>query len=166
MFDHAMTITDGPVALRWSRGAAPSAVDGAVGSGLGARKVRDGSDVAILAVGSQLHASVEAAEQLSSQGLECACVGRPPRRTAPPSHAERSCRLSARRHRRGRHSSWWRRFGCRRCADAPHRCGFASRARWPSGPPSTISPTVTRGRSKAELGLGRLWHRGDDLQNN
>ena len=72
MFDHAMTITDGPVALRWSRGAAPSAVDGAVGSGLGARKVRDGSDVAILAVGSQLHASVEAAEQLSAQGLECA----------------------------------------------------------------------------------------------
>jgi 1-deoxy-D-xylulose-5-phosphate synthase len=72
MFGEAMKITSGPVALRWGRGSAPSSVDGKVGSGRQARKLRDGSDVAILAVGSQVHASMEAAEQLAAQGVECA----------------------------------------------------------------------------------------------
>jgi len=70
MFEQAMTITDGPVALRWGRGSAPASVDGNVGSGLSARKLRDGGDVAILAVGAQVHPSMDAAEQLSAQGVE------------------------------------------------------------------------------------------------
>ncbi|MCP3934071.1 MAG: 1-deoxy-D-xylulose-5-phosphate synthase [Actinomycetia bacterium] len=70
MFEEAVGLDDGPVALRWSRGSAPSSIDGEVGSGMSGRKVRSGGDVCILSVGCQLHASVEAAEELASQGIE------------------------------------------------------------------------------------------------
>jgi len=72
MFQEALTITDGPVAIRWSRGPAPRAINGVTGSGRSARRLRDGGDVAILAVGSQVSHVCEAAEQLSAQGIECA----------------------------------------------------------------------------------------------
>ncbi|MEZ5280661.1 MAG: 1-deoxy-D-xylulose-5-phosphate synthase [Acidimicrobiales bacterium] len=69
MFESALEIEDGPVALRWSRGSAPRSPDGQVGSGRSARKLVDGSDVCILSVGTQLTASLEAAEELSGQGV-------------------------------------------------------------------------------------------------
>lgn len=70
MFAEALEITDGPVALRWSRGSAPASCDGEVGSGRSARRVRTGDDVCLLGVGTQLHAALAAAEQLSEQGVE------------------------------------------------------------------------------------------------
>jgi 1-deoxy-D-xylulose-5-phosphate synthase len=62
--------TDGPAAIRWSKTAAPSVPDGEVGSGLSARKVREGRDVCILAVGKLLHAAREAADALAADGIE------------------------------------------------------------------------------------------------
>ena len=51
--------TDGPAAIRWSKTLAPSVPDDEVGSGLNARKVRDGRDVCILAVGKMLGAAAK-----------------------------------------------------------------------------------------------------------
>ena len=72
MFAEAMTITDGPVMLRWSRGPAPVSAGGITGTARSARKVREGNDVALLAAGSQVQPACEAAEQLAAQGIECA----------------------------------------------------------------------------------------------
>lgn len=60
----------GPVTLRWPKGEAHHSPDGQVGSGLSGRKLRDGKDVCILAVGKLLKASLEAADELSSRGIE------------------------------------------------------------------------------------------------
>jgi 1-deoxy-D-xylulose-5-phosphate synthase len=62
--------TDGPAAIRWSKTAAPSVPDAEVGSGLRARKVREGRDVCILAVGKMVGAAREAAEALVADGIE------------------------------------------------------------------------------------------------
>jgi 1-deoxy-D-xylulose-5-phosphate synthase len=59
---------DGPVALRFPKGAAIS-MEGA-GEGLAARQVRSGDDVTLLSVGDRLLASLEAAELLAADGIE------------------------------------------------------------------------------------------------
>jgi 1-deoxy-D-xylulose-5-phosphate synthase len=64
--------TDGPATIRWSKTAAPSVPDDEVGSGLRARKVRDGRDVCFLAVGKMLAAAREAADVLAAEGVEAA----------------------------------------------------------------------------------------------
>lgn len=62
--------TDGPATIRWSKTAAPSVPDHEVGSGLHARKVREGRDVCILAVGKMLGAAQDAAERLAADGID------------------------------------------------------------------------------------------------
>ncbi len=71
MMADAMDLDDGPVAIRWSRGDAPQAAEGEVGSGLAARKVRSGDgSVAILGFGQMLGAARGAAELLAAAGIE------------------------------------------------------------------------------------------------
>jgi 1-deoxy-D-xylulose-5-phosphate synthase len=62
--------TDGPAAIRWPRTAPPDVPPGDVGSGLSGRKVRDGGDVCILAVGKMLAAARAAADELAAGGVE------------------------------------------------------------------------------------------------
>ncbi|HYD09570.1 MAG TPA: transketolase C-terminal domain-containing protein, partial [Acidimicrobiales bacterium] len=68
MLREALSITTGPSAVRFARGAARHVDPSAVGSGLKARLVREGSssDVCILAVGKMLAAAEEAGESLDA----------------------------------------------------------------------------------------------------
>ena len=61
---------DGPVSLRFPRGAAVSR-DG-TGTGLAARQLREGADVTLLAVGDRLGACLEAAATLAEHDVEAA----------------------------------------------------------------------------------------------
>ncbi|MCY3962154.1 MAG: 1-deoxy-D-xylulose-5-phosphate synthase [bacterium] len=69
MLHDALEITTGPVALRWSKTAAPSVPEDEVGHGLKGRKVKEGSDVCLLAVGKMLANAQEAAELLEADGI-------------------------------------------------------------------------------------------------
>jgi 1-deoxy-D-xylulose-5-phosphate synthase len=69
MFVDALTLTGGPVAIRYPRGAARQVGLEQVGSGLAARRVREGHDVCILAVGKLLEAAEDAALLLDEQGV-------------------------------------------------------------------------------------------------
>ena len=69
MLTDALAITDGPVAIRFSKTPAPSVRDDQIGVGLHGRKVRDGADVCLLAVGKMLAAAEEAAEMLAAEGV-------------------------------------------------------------------------------------------------
>ena len=69
MLHDALEITTGPVALRWSKTAAPSVPEDQVGHGLKGRKVKEGSDVCLLAVGKMLANAQEAAELLEADGI-------------------------------------------------------------------------------------------------
>ena len=69
MLHDALGITTGPVALRWSKTAAPSVPEDQVGYGLKGRKVREGTDVCLLAVGKMLAPVEEAAELLEAGGV-------------------------------------------------------------------------------------------------
>ncbi|HEX2040489.1 MAG TPA: 1-deoxy-D-xylulose-5-phosphate synthase [Acidimicrobiales bacterium] len=60
---------EGPAVVRYPKGAARQVGLGEVGAGLSARRVREGDDVCILAVGKLLAAAEEAAAELASQGL-------------------------------------------------------------------------------------------------
>src|SRR5215211_1596668 len=71
MFEDALAITDGPVAIRFPKTTARTARPDEVGSGLRARKARDGDGpLAILAVGKLLAAAEEAAEALAGEGVD------------------------------------------------------------------------------------------------
>jgi len=70
MLHDALDLCTGPATIRWSKTAAPSVPDAEVGSGLSGRKVREGRDVCILAVGKMLAAATDAAEALSVGGIE------------------------------------------------------------------------------------------------
>jgi 1-deoxy-D-xylulose-5-phosphate synthase len=70
MLHDALDLCDGPAAIRWSKTAAPQAGPGEVGEGLRARRVRQGRDLCILAVGKMLAAATEAAEVLAADGVE------------------------------------------------------------------------------------------------
>jgi 1-deoxy-D-xylulose-5-phosphate synthase len=62
----ALSITTGPVAIRWPKTEAPA---GEVGRGLAARLVRTGSDVCLLGVGKLLAACEDAADVLAAAGV-------------------------------------------------------------------------------------------------
>lgn len=70
---HVMMLTaltiEGPVAIRYARGAARQVPLDDVGSDLRARKVRDGNHACVIAVGKTLEAAENAAELLASQGI-------------------------------------------------------------------------------------------------
>ena len=69
MLHDALEITTGPVAIRWSKTAAPSVPEDQVGHGLKGRKVKEGSDVCLLAVGKMLANAQEAADLLEAEGV-------------------------------------------------------------------------------------------------
>ncbi len=66
---------DGPVSIRYPRGAgvglAPDAVSRELPIGKGAL-LKDGSDVTILAIGNRVHPALEAAQILEDKGISCA----------------------------------------------------------------------------------------------
>ncbi len=69
MFDDALEITTGPVAIRWPRTSAPVVGEHQVGSGLSARRVVAGERVCILAVGKMVEAALAAANELRINGI-------------------------------------------------------------------------------------------------
>ncbi len=69
MLAEALRITDGPSMVRYPKGPARQVPADQVGSGLKARKVKAGRDVAILAVGKMLDAAEEAARLLATHGV-------------------------------------------------------------------------------------------------
>ena len=72
MLDQAVAITTGPnpgpVSVRWSRAAAPHVAEHEIGHGLRGRKVREGDELCIIAVGQMLGAAVKAADSLRAEG--------------------------------------------------------------------------------------------------
>ena len=69
MLDEAFRITSGPAALRWPKTPARHVPADQVGSGRNARKVREGADVCILAVGKMVESAEEAAALLDARGV-------------------------------------------------------------------------------------------------
>jgi 1-deoxy-D-xylulose-5-phosphate synthase len=69
MLRDALDIVDGPVAIRWPKTHARTVADDEVGHGLAGRKVRDGRDVCLLAVGKMLEAAEAAAEELAAEDV-------------------------------------------------------------------------------------------------
>jgi 1-deoxy-D-xylulose-5-phosphate synthase len=67
MFHEALSITTGPVAIRWPKTDAPRAV---TGHGRKARKLRDGRHICLLGVGKLVAACEQAADLLALQGIE------------------------------------------------------------------------------------------------
>lgn len=72
MLHDAVSLADeGPVALRWPRGAARHVTEHEVGTGLLARQARKGDgSLAILAVGKMVHDALAAAEALAATGVD------------------------------------------------------------------------------------------------
>ncbi|KAA0232754.1 MAG: 1-deoxy-D-xylulose-5-phosphate synthase [Acidimicrobiales bacterium] len=69
MLHDALDLTDGPVAIRWPKTPARSVTSQEVGSGLHARRVRQGDDVCLVGVGNMLVAAEQAAERLAPKGI-------------------------------------------------------------------------------------------------
>ncbi len=69
MMTDALVITDGPVAIRWPKTAAPSVHESMVGRGLTGRKIREGSQVCLIGIGKMLAAAEEAADLLIADGV-------------------------------------------------------------------------------------------------
>ena len=70
MLIDTMDLTDGPVAIRWSRDSAPWVSDHEVGSGLDARQLQQGDgSVCLLGFGQMLRYCQEAAEILAAEGI-------------------------------------------------------------------------------------------------
>jgi 1-deoxy-D-xylulose-5-phosphate synthase len=67
MLREALRITSGPVALRWPK--TPAAAGDGVGTGTRARRVLEGRDLCILAVGKMVEAAREAAEILAVDAI-------------------------------------------------------------------------------------------------
>ncbi|MDP9405581.1 MAG: 1-deoxy-D-xylulose-5-phosphate synthase, partial [Actinomycetota bacterium] len=68
MLADAVTL-DGPAVVRFPKGTAREAGADEVGSGLSARRIREGADVCLLAVGKMVEAAEEAAEHLAAEGV-------------------------------------------------------------------------------------------------
>ena len=68
MLTDALTL-DGPAAVRFPKGPARFVDPGQAGAGLHARKVRDGADACILAIGKLVEAAEEAAAELAGHGV-------------------------------------------------------------------------------------------------
>lgn len=62
--------TDGPASLRFPKTMPPENEDDVTGSGLAARKVRDGERICIIGVGKMLNRAKEAADRLAEDGHE------------------------------------------------------------------------------------------------
>ena len=71
MLDTALEIGYGPSAIRWPKTAAPRVPPDQVGSGLSARRDREGSDVCLIGVGKMFAAALEAADLLEADGVSC-----------------------------------------------------------------------------------------------
>jgi 1-deoxy-D-xylulose-5-phosphate synthase len=69
MLHDALEIDDGPTVLRWPKGAAPMAGEDEVGHGLTARRLRQGTDVCLIGVGTRVWACEEAARKLEAEGI-------------------------------------------------------------------------------------------------
>jgi 1-deoxy-D-xylulose-5-phosphate synthase len=69
MLRDALTMVEGPVALRWPKTPARNVPDDEVGRGLAARRLREGRDVCLLAVGKMLDAAEAAADTLEREGV-------------------------------------------------------------------------------------------------
>jgi 1-deoxy-D-xylulose-5-phosphate synthase len=69
MLKQALSIDDGPSAVRYPKGPARQVPPDEVGSGISARLVRPGPDVCILAVGKMVEAAEDAARLLHLQGI-------------------------------------------------------------------------------------------------
>lgn len=69
MVAEALRLNDGPVAIRYARGAARQVPPEQVGSGLHARRVRQGGDLCIIGVGRMLEAAEDAALLLEDEGI-------------------------------------------------------------------------------------------------
>jgi 1-deoxy-D-xylulose-5-phosphate synthase len=69
MLHDAMDITDGPVTIRWPKTAARQVSPAEVGEGLAARRLAEGNDLCMIAVGKMLAAAEAATRQLVAQGI-------------------------------------------------------------------------------------------------
>jgi 1-deoxy-D-xylulose-5-phosphate synthase len=69
MFETALGLTDGPVSIRWPKGAAPQVAPDEVGRGLEARRIDEGHDLCIIAVGRMVAPARIAVDSLREQGL-------------------------------------------------------------------------------------------------
>jgi 1-deoxy-D-xylulose-5-phosphate synthase len=69
MLRDAISIVEGPVAIRWPKTAARNVPEDEIGHGLQARKVRSGSDLCLLSVGKMLDAADAAADSLEESGV-------------------------------------------------------------------------------------------------
>ena len=70
MLHDALDLTEGPVAIRWAKTAAPTAAPDQVGHGLHARKARSGEQVCLIGVGKMLAACEAAATELEADGVQ------------------------------------------------------------------------------------------------
>ena len=68
MLRYALSL-DGPVSIRWPKGAAPQVDADEVGHGCRARLLREAADVCLLAVGKMVGVAAEAAEALNRRGI-------------------------------------------------------------------------------------------------
>ena len=71
MLDTALGITYGPTAIRWPKTPAPRVSPGEVGSGLSARRAREGTDVCLIGIGKMFPVACEAADLLVGEGVSC-----------------------------------------------------------------------------------------------
>jgi 1-deoxy-D-xylulose-5-phosphate synthase len=69
MFHDALELTSGPVAIRWPKTLARQVSPEDVGHGLRARKVREGTQLCVIAVGKMVEAAEEAADALTAEGV-------------------------------------------------------------------------------------------------
>jgi len=69
MLDDALEHTDGPVAIRWPRTSARMVSEHEVGSGFRARRVAQGTQACVLAVGKMVEAAELAADELADEGI-------------------------------------------------------------------------------------------------
>ena len=71
MLDTAFGINYGPTAIRWPKTPAPRVSPGEVGSGLSARRAREGTDVCLIGIGKMFPVACEAADLLVGEGVSC-----------------------------------------------------------------------------------------------
>ena len=71
MLDTALGINYGPTAIRWPKTPAPRVSPGEVGSGLSARRAREGTDVCLIGIGKMFPVACEAADLLVGEGVSC-----------------------------------------------------------------------------------------------
>jgi 1-deoxy-D-xylulose-5-phosphate synthase len=134
MLRDALEITDGPTMIRYARGVARQVPFDEVGSGMSGRKVRQGDDVCILAVGRMLEAAEEAARILGPEGHQAARPRDDRGRRPPPAHRDRRGRCPS--GRRGSGDGRRDRGDLQRPAAARHRARHPGPLH-PSGRPGT-----------------------------